>query len=387
VTYQPNLSGVPDPSGLQLRVDGALTALGPGGLDLGDSGRITRTSAAGGIRIEFPNGSTLIATPGWWASQSKWYLNVNVYRTLATEGVMGALPPGSWLPALPDGTPLGPRPAALHDRYVALNETFADAWRVTDATSLFDYAPGTSTAAFTVDSWPQESPPCVLPRERPAEPVAVEVAERACRRITDPNRQANCVFDVTVTGEPGFAEAYLLTQQVEATEIGGGDEGGGTPVPGGGVAPASGRRLAGSFHVGSAHPVSDFDDPVDSNVHFRLDASYPLTDRVRLLAMAGYSQFTAETATGLDHPRWINLSLNGQILFPTPSGLRWFLQGGPGVYWPESGSSEAGFNLGFGAQVPLGSGPFAIELGADYHNVQADEDQEFVTVQLGVLFR
>jgi lysyl endopeptidase len=29
VTYQPNFSGVPDPSGLQLRVDGVLTTLGP----------------------------------------------------------------------------------------------------------------------------------------------------------------------------------------------------------------------------------------------------------------------------------------------------------------------------------------------------------------------
>ena len=386
VTYQPNLSGVPDPSGLQLRVDGALTAVGPGGVDLGDGGRITGTSAPGGIRIEFPNGTVLIVTPGWWASQSKWYLNANVYQTSATEGIMGTLARGSWLPALPDGTSLGVRPAALHDRYVTLYETFADAWRVSDTTSLFDYASGTSTADFTRDSWPQESPPCVLPRERPAEPVAVEVAERACRRIADPDRRANCVFDVTVTGETGFAETYVLTERVEETETGGGSDGGGMTTSGGGLGP-TGRRLAWSFHVGSAHPVADFDDAVDSNVHFRLDASYPLTDRVRLLAMAGYSQFTAETATDLDHPRWINLSLDGQVLFPTATGLRWFLQAGPGVYWPESGPSEPGFNLGFGVQIPLGSGPFTIELGADYHRVQSDQDQEFVTVQLGMLFR
>ena len=37
VTYQPNLSGIPDPSGLQLRVDGALTTLGARGLDLGSA--------------------------------------------------------------------------------------------------------------------------------------------------------------------------------------------------------------------------------------------------------------------------------------------------------------------------------------------------------------
>src|SRR5262245_9042137 len=35
VSYQPNISGVPDPTGLQLRVDGVLTTLGPEGIDLG----------------------------------------------------------------------------------------------------------------------------------------------------------------------------------------------------------------------------------------------------------------------------------------------------------------------------------------------------------------
>lgn len=389
VTYEPNLSGVPDPSGLQLRVDGALRTVGASGLDLGDGGRISRTSASGGLAIDFPNGTVLTVTPGFWTSQGKWYLNVDVHHATASEGIMGALARGSWLPALPDGTSVGPRPSGLHERYVALYETFADAWRVTDATSLFDYAPGTSTATFTLDEWPRENPPCTLPQEHPAQPLDAAVAERLCRDVADPNRRANCVFDVTVTGEAGFAQTYLATERVEATVTGGaqGGEDGGGAGPFGGPGLLGGRRLAGSFHVGSAHPLGSFDDAVDSNVHFRLDASYPITDRVRLLAMAGYSQFTAETATGANHPRWINLSLNAQVLFPTASGLRWFVQGGPGAYWPESGSSEAGFNLGFGAQIPLASGPFALELGADYHDVQADEDQRFVTVQLGVLFR
>jgi hypothetical protein len=39
VSYQPNFSGDPDPSGLQLRVDGVPTKLGPEGIDL-DAGRI-----------------------------------------------------------------------------------------------------------------------------------------------------------------------------------------------------------------------------------------------------------------------------------------------------------------------------------------------------------
>ena len=136
VTYQPNLSGEPDPSGLQLRVDGALTTIGPNGLDLGGGGRITSTSAPGGLRIAFPDSYTLLVTPGWWASQGYWYLNLSLTRTArgrglgslpenaasaAAGGLGGALAPGSWLPALPDGRPW--RDAdALDDRYVDRSE-------------------------------------------------------------------------------------------------------------------------------------------------------------------------------------------------------------------------------------------------------------------------
>jgi hypothetical protein len=214
VTYQPNLSGVPDPSGLELRVDGVVRTLAPTGIDLGDGGRVAPAGAAGAIDIVYPNGTTVVVTPGWWSSQSKWYLNVTASHTTASEGIMGALAPGSWLPALPDGSGLGPRPAALPDRYASLYGTFADAWRVEDRTSLFDYAPGTSTATFTLLSWPKESGPCELPREPVARPLDLPTAERLCRGIENKLRRADCVFDVQVTGEPGFAKTYQLTERV-----------------------------------------------------------------------------------------------------------------------------------------------------------------------------
>ncbi|HEX8651798.1 MAG TPA: Ig-like domain repeat protein [Pyrinomonadaceae bacterium] len=215
VTFQPNLSGVPDPNGLQLRVDGNLTTLGPNGLNFGDGGRVAST-AGGGIEIDFPNGTVLLVTPGFWSSQGKWYLNVNVSRTPATEGIMGALAPGSWLPALPNGTSLGPKPAPLHQRYVDLYEKFGNAWRVTDATSLFDYAPGTSTKTFTFRDWPRENGQCVIPDQTPVEkPAELQVAEEACRRVVDKDRRADCIFDVRFTADPGFAKTYMLTQQIE----------------------------------------------------------------------------------------------------------------------------------------------------------------------------
>jgi lysyl endopeptidase len=217
VTYQPNIRGVPDPSGLQLRVDGVLTTLGPQGLNLGPGGRVVKSVVGNGIEIDFPDGTVLIATPNFWTSQGKWYLNVNVFSTPAMEGIMGAIARGSWLPALPDGTSLGPRPAGLPQRYIDLYGKFADAWRVTDNTSLFDYLPGTSTATFTLKSWPQESPPCVIPDgPPPPKPLDQETAQKLCRAVIGKNRNEDCVFDVRFTGEPGFARTYLLSQRIEA---------------------------------------------------------------------------------------------------------------------------------------------------------------------------
>ncbi|HET8647181.1 MAG TPA: hypothetical protein VFO85_16920, partial [Vicinamibacteria bacterium] len=228
VTYQPNLSGVPDPSGLQLRVDGKLTTLGAGGVSLGGGGRIAATGAPGGIEIAFPDAYTLTVTPGWWSSQSKWYLNVGITRTgsasgvsggapgLGTGGLAGAIPAGSWLPTLPDGSSMGPRPASLHDRYVDLYQKFGQAWRVSGDSSLFDYAPGTSTDTFTMNTWPLENPPCVIPQTTPVKPLGLAAAQQACAGVLDRRTRANCVFDVQVTGERGFAKTYLLSQRVAA---------------------------------------------------------------------------------------------------------------------------------------------------------------------------
>jgi subtilisin family serine protease len=215
VSYQPNLSGQPDPSGLQLRVDGVLTRLGANGIDFGGGGRIVKTSHPGGLEIDFPDETALFVTPGWWPAASTWYLNVDVSHTPALQGLLGVIPQSSWLPALPDGASMGLMPGPLHDRYLTLYKKFADAWRVTDKTSLFDYAPGTSTATFTMSDWPLEQPPCVIPHREPVRPASLVVAERACRPVTDHNMHKNCVFDVMVTGNLGFAQTYLVSQQIQ----------------------------------------------------------------------------------------------------------------------------------------------------------------------------
>jgi hypothetical protein len=232
VTYQPgsrrtaiqaSTRGEPLASELVLRIDGNVAALSGGEIPLPSGGRIVPTSVPGGMQIEYPGGTVVTITPGWWASHQIWYMNIDMRNARATQGIMGAVAPGNWLPALPDGSFLGPRPAALQQRYQQLYERFADAWRVTDATSLFDYEPGVSAGAYAVGSWPMQTPTsCAAPPQpgapqvaAPAVPLAPAEAERLCGAILAPDRRANCVQDVTATGDRGFAETYVLTERIE----------------------------------------------------------------------------------------------------------------------------------------------------------------------------
>jgi lysyl endopeptidase len=229
VTIQPNLSGVPDPSGLQVRVDGVLTTLGTSPLAVG-AGRIAKAPVGNGYEINFPNGTALYVTPLYWASQGKWYMDVDVFRNSGSGGLRSGGPGGgtpdigglmaplaqnSWLPALPSGISLGSMPSTLHQRYVDLYQKLGAAWRVGSG-SLFDYAPGTSTSTFTYTSWPPEKPPCIVPETPVAKPLDPRVAAELCAAVTDRKLNADCVFDVTITGEPGFAELFLITQKIRA---------------------------------------------------------------------------------------------------------------------------------------------------------------------------
>lgn len=217
ITYQPNISGEPDPSGMQLRIDGKLIDIVTlQNINLGSGARVSKSPTGNGIEINFSNGTTLIALPLWWGSQQKWYLNLSVFNTPATDGVMGFIQNGDWLPLLPDGNSLGARPVSLSQRYIDLNYKFADAWRVTDKDSLFDYLPGTSTDTFTNKEWPAENATsCDIKGAPKVTPITIEVARRLCVGVINKNDNANCVKDVAVTGEKGFAQAFIETQKVD----------------------------------------------------------------------------------------------------------------------------------------------------------------------------
>jgi len=206
---------------LQFYVDGKPANMPTDGIDFG-AGRVTAFAANGetGIRVDFEDGTVVLVTPTFWSANNVWYLDVSVSNTSADEGVMGYIPKASWLPRLRNGADVGPMPASLHDRYVTLYKTFADSWRVTNTTSLFVYAPGTSTATFTDPDWPAEKPPCKLKPEFHTPGVSVlkgmplARAEMICRVVTDKDLYKNCVFDVATTGDETFAKGYVFAQEI-----------------------------------------------------------------------------------------------------------------------------------------------------------------------------
>ena len=84
-----------------------------------------------------------------------------------------------------------------------LYRQFGDSWRVTQNESLFDYAPGTSTASFTDRSFPNQ-----FFSLNAVAPTQVEAAVNTCQEAgVDEALMDGCVFDVAATGEPSFANA------------------------------------------------------------------------------------------------------------------------------------------------------------------------------------
>jgi RHS repeat-associated protein len=103
--------------------------------------------------------------------------------------------------ALRDGTILG---ASITN--AQLYGDYANSWRITQATSLFTYAPGTDTTTFT-DTTPPV--PVVI---TPAQRAAAEATARAAG-ITDPNLLENAIFDLVVTNDPAYLETYKAAQR------------------------------------------------------------------------------------------------------------------------------------------------------------------------------
>lgn len=211
VSYQPANGALSSKEDLALFVDGV--PVSAGNMNLGSGATLSYAGPGGAVQLTLADGSAVRVEPHYWSSQGYWYLDVFVDDTFARAGIMGLITAGDWLPRAPDGSSFGAKPASLNDRHQVLNDKFANSWRVSDKTSLFHYAPGTSSRDFTDPTWP--TPPggscekTQLPGDVPVvkEP-SWELAREVCSRIKDKAIHADCMIDVAVLGEAEAAEVH-----------------------------------------------------------------------------------------------------------------------------------------------------------------------------------
>jgi hypothetical protein len=193
-------------SGLQAHVDGAVADFSSGPIDLGSGGSISAIDK--GYQVDFPDGTQL-----WALSVGEWGINAEVKPAPAiattAQGLLGEIVPGGLgVPNLPDGTRL-PAATDAPSRLQTIYGQFADAWRITDATSLFDYDAGKSTSSYTIKPFPVETKVQGV-SDLTADQQAA--GNDACSAISDTDLHDECVFDVGVTGAAGFAQSYAVVQ-------------------------------------------------------------------------------------------------------------------------------------------------------------------------------
>jgi hypothetical protein len=247
------------PSGLEAHVDGKVADLSSGPMDLGNGGRISAVSK--GFEIDLPDGTTL-----WALSVGVWGINAQIHPSPALltngQGLLGfVIPGGLGVPALPDGTRL-PATSNLSDKLGTIYGKYADAWRITDSASLFDYDPGKSTASYTIKPYPTDTSHASLTDLSADQQTA---GEDACSGVSDPSLHDECVFDVGITGQTGFAGNYQATQALYE-----GSAPAATPTPSAPVATPTAPAATGKFSTIQAQAMGGYAQGPDDTVYMSI---------------------------------------------------------------------------------------------------------------------
>ena len=223
---------------LDLKVNGRSMELTKQALPLDAGGRLERVDA-GGYLVSWPDGSRVVVRV-YHAGAIDLTVDLAAARRGAVRGLLGNFDGDrSNDLVMRDGKritlPERRDPAYRQVVYGA----FAESWRVSQADSLFDYAPGTDTRSFVDRSIPDQVATVEgLPNTDRARAEAVCGATG----VRDPSFFDDCVLDVALTGQPGFAAATIAAEastvpppHVEEFHLALGDAiGPGRPAPGAG---------------------------------------------------------------------------------------------------------------------------------------------------------
>lgn len=184
-----------------VRVDGEHVE---GDVDLPRGGRIRRSARF--TLVSWPDGSAVLVR----AQTRGLHVSIDPAAALATS-VRGAWgdadgdPQNDIRTADGEDVPFDPHiPQPVFD---ALYGKFAPSWLVTDASSLFDYEPGQSTASFLVPAFPSRA--VTLDDFSETERAG---AARVCGAAAgdDLATYEGCMIDLLATGDPGFAISARL---------------------------------------------------------------------------------------------------------------------------------------------------------------------------------
>ena len=143
------------------------------------------------------------------------------------------------------------------------------------------------------------------------------------------------------------------------------------------------RRV--SVHLGLAIPRGNFNNSYNIGMSFAIDIEQRLKPQLLAVGLIGFNQFNAASSAVSD-THWWNFSANLKYDFTTHP-VRGYVNGGVGLYIPESGSSEAGYNVGIGVDYDVPSG-WTLELGANYHEISTSgRNIQFVVPHIGGIYR
>lgn len=140
-----------------------------------------------------------------------------------------------------------------------------------------------------------------------------------------------------------------------------------------------------SFHAGITFPTGIFGSAYNSSYMFGLNIDYHFAPKFSLVSFLGYNNFKASSAPLAD-TYWWNLSANLKYEFTT-NPLRPYVNGGVGIYKPESGSVKAGVNVGCGLDFSLNV-HWILEFGGDYHHIfTSGTSTRFIVIHTGLIYR
>jgi hypothetical protein len=146
------------------------------------------------------------------------------------------------------------------------------------------------------------------------------------------------------------------------------------------------HRFLLSFHSGISIPTGIFDTLYNLGPNYIIDAGYVISSHFHLVAYLGFNDFKGKptVADNLVKNLSLNLKYIKHVLLFKYKNPYFFLQGGPGLYFPETGDMKFGWNIGLGGGCDIKPW-LAAEIGTNYH--KTCNSIQFSANHLGLIFK